>query len=130
MWRVWLRDHESEYDRFSYNVHVGEGVRSAERTAHEDPEIDARVREQFRRATQKRIDVVGWQGPITWIFEIEDRPGMRALGQLAVYETLLPRYVDGVGQIELAVICRSINPDLLPAFQATGALIYRVELPD
>ena len=91
LWRKFLREHELEYDEFLYNVRVGEGINIEKRPLTDDPELDRKLRQQFREATQKRIDVLGVRLGELWIFEVEVRPGTQALGQLVFYRGLLPR---------------------------------------
>lgn len=129
LWRAWCKDHESEFDAFEYNVHVGEGVNIAPRTLDGDPELQRRIQEQFRQATQKKIDAVGYQRGETWIFEVEERPGTRALGQLLTYETLLPRTKPDTGPITLAIVARRLGTDMLGVFESHGIVVYLVELP-
>jgi hypothetical protein len=125
LWRLWLRDHEGEWDRFEYNVGVGQGINVSSRILAADPALDARMKETFRQLTQKRIDVLGWKGPEAWIFEVEERPGMRALGQLTAYQTLLPKTRPDVGSLELALVCERIGSDMLEAFEAAHVLVWQ-----
>lgn len=126
LWRAWLREHEAEFEGFEYNVHVGEGVRSTSIPGQPDDELTAKIREQFRQATQMRIDAIGFRKGETWIFEIEDRPGRRALGQMIVYESLLPRSRPDTGNIVLCLIAVHIGPDMLTVFQDQGVVVYQL----
>lgn len=126
LWRRWLRDHESEWDRFEYNVRVGEGVTARITTQTGDPGLDARLEEQYRNATKKRIDVVGSRLGETWIFEIEERPSTRALGQLYTYRQLLAKERGIVGEILLGLVCVRLGPDMAEAFTDAGAFIWQL----
>lgn len=127
LWRAWLRDHEGEWDRFEYNVHVGEGVNVPARPLTEDPELDARLREAYRQWTQKKIDVVGFRGPSYTIFEVEERPGTRALGQLLTYRRLLNTARPPTAPTFLALVCRRCGHDMRETFLEHGVQIFDVE---
>lgn len=129
LWKAWLVEHEGDFLEFQYNVHVGEGITPPSRPLSGDPEIDAKMRETFKLWTQRKIDVVGLTSSETWIFEVEDRPGTRALGQLMMYEVLLPRSFSVRGNIQLATIGRRIGQDVLEAFEQQGVVVWRVDLP-
>jgi hypothetical protein len=127
LWRAFLREHETEYDRFEYNVHVGQGVNVPERPMTDDPELDRKLREAYRLWTQKKIDVVGFQGPAYTIFEVEERPGTRALGQLLTYRRLLNEQRPPIAPTILALVARRLGHDMEATFREQGVAIYLVE---
>jgi hypothetical protein len=126
LWRLWLREHEAEWDSFEYDVHVGQGTRVPPPPPGADDELARTMREQFRRATQLKIDVVGRRKGETWIFEVEERPGRRALGQLVSYEHLLPLSRPDVGPISLAIVAVAVGPDMLTIFEGEGIVVWTV----
>lgn len=127
LWRAWLRDHEGDYDRFEYNVHVGQGVNVPARPLTDDPELDARLREAYRQWTQKKIDVVGFRGPSYTIFEVEERPGTRALGQLLTYRRLLNAQRPPTAPTFLALVCHRCGHDMRETFAEQGVTIFELE---
>lgn len=127
LWRAWLREHEGEYDAFEYNVHVGQGVNVPARPLAEDSELDARLREAYRKWTQKKIDVVGFRGPSYTIIEIEERPGTRALGQLLAYRRLLNAQRPPTAETFLALVCFRCGHDMRETFLEHKVQIYQVE---
>lgn len=127
LWRGFLFDHESEYDSFEYNVHVGEGVNVPGRPLTEDPELDARLRAAYRQWTQKKIDVVGFQGPAYTIFEVEERPGTRALGQLLTYRRLFQELRPPTAPTSLALVALRLGQDMRETFLEQGVAIFLVE---
>ncbi|HEY2938155.1 MAG TPA: hypothetical protein VGJ25_16245 [Gaiellaceae bacterium] len=130
LWRAWLREHEAEFQAFEYNVHVGQGVTVPARLeVGDDPAVAANVARMFQQATQKKIDVVGHRGEATWIIEVEDRPGTRALGQLLTYRTLLAKQRDIRGPLELVLICHRLGADMLEAFDEAGVVVWKLEQP-
>lgn len=129
LWRVWLREHEGEYDRFDYNVHVGQGINVGARALADSPELDAKIRKQFQEATQKKIDVVGFQGDAMTIFEVEERPGTRALGQILTYEDLLHDKRPPTAPTSLVVVARRLGTDMRRSFERQNIRVFLVELP-
>ena len=129
IWRRFLVEHEMEFDRFDYNVFVGEGVVVAERALTGDEKLDARLREQFRQATQKKVDVIGVQGSTRWIFEVEERPGPRALGQVLFYAVLLPRTYELPGPVILAVVGERFGPDNRAVFESLSIRVFHCPPP-
>jgi len=126
LWRAWLREHEGEYDFFEYNVRVGQGINIAPRSLEGDPELQEKIRRQFQEATQKKIDCVGHQGPGVTIFEVEERPGTRALGQLLTYRELLTAVRPVLGPWTLAIVAERLGNDMRAVFVGQGVRIYLV----
>lgn len=127
LWRRWLLEHEGEFDRFEYNVHVGRGVNVPDRPVAEDPELDASLREMFRKLTQKKIDVVGHAGPQRTIFEVEERPGTRALGQMLTYRELLSDQRPPLAPDRLVLVARRLGTDMRSVFERQEVEIFLVE---
>lgn len=129
LWRVWLEDHEQDYDRFEYNVHVGQGINIAPRSLEDTPELQEKIRKQFQQATQKKIDVVGFQGPAMTIFEVEERPGTRALGQLLTYRELLHTQRPPTAPTTLGLVARRLGTDMRAVFERSEVTIWLVIPP-
>ncbi len=125
VWRAWLREHESEYEAFEYNVHVGEGVNIAPAILKDNPELQEKMRLQFLRATQRKIDVVGYREGVVWIFEVEEEAGTTALGQLLTYRLLLTLARDIRGTVELAIVAATIGRDMLEVFDEAGVVVWQ-----
>jgi hypothetical protein len=79
VWRAWLKQHQSAYDRFDYNVRVGPWIDPG-------PAHMAEMRQMAKLVTQKRIDAVGYQGSVVTLFEVKVRAGLSSIGQLLGYE--------------------------------------------
>jgi len=126
LWRAWLIEHEGEYDFFEYNVRVGQGVNIAPRMLEGDPELQERIRRQFQEATQKKIDCIGHRGASLTIFEVEERPGTRALGQLLTYRRLLEDVRPPIAPWELAIVAERLGNDMREVFTAQGVAIFLV----
>ena len=130
LWRTWLIEHEQDFDRFEYNVHVGEGINIAPRVLEDDPVLQETMRKQFQQATQRKIDAVGFQGPAMTIFEVEDKPGTRALGQLLTYRELLHKLQPPSAPTSLVLVARRLGTDMREAFEGAGVAIFLVVVPE
>jgi hypothetical protein len=126
LWRAWLKENESLFSRFEYDVHVGEGAATPPGPLTGDEAFDRKMREAWRSVTQKRIDCVGWREDETWVFEVEDRAGTKALGQLLTYGVLFPKSNPDTGYLELAIVCRYVGADMLEALDQSNVLLYQV----
>lgn len=126
LWRRWLVEYEAEFLRFEYNVAVGQGIAPPAGPVDTDPELDRRLKERWTASTRKRIDVVGTKATETWVIEVDIRPGARTLGQLILYEQLLPETRPGIGQLTLALICQRLGPDMRSTFESQGVVIFQL----
>lgn len=78
VWKQWLAQYGSKWDRFDYNVRVGKG-------APVPPDATDSVRRMIELSSKQRIDVVGFQSFQPWIFEVKERALPAAMGQLLSY---------------------------------------------
>lgn len=124
LWRAFLLENEGQFHDFEYNVRVGEGISPGNRVFSDNPELNEKLRNDWRDVTRKRIDVVAREGPATWIFEVEERLGVRALGNLLLYETLLPKKRELEGPLFLAVVTRRMGPDMREAVERAQARVF------
>jgi len=129
VWRHWLKEHEAEFDSFEYNVHVGEGVRVPPALMLQQDPVAVAMAEAYRKATQLKIDALGFRLSEVWIFEVEDRATSATLGQLQAYGTLLPRARSVLGPVELAAVCRWIGADMLDVFDEAGIVVFQLAIP-
>lgn len=81
--QAWLKLHESEYDRFDYNVRVGQGTDPG-------PTYEPGIRKMAIDNTKKRIDAVAYKGNQATLIEVKDRAQLSAVGQLVGYSHLYP----------------------------------------
>jgi hypothetical protein len=81
IFRAWLKIHEREYDRFTYNERVGPG--------HDPgPGWPENLRVMAISNSQKRVDAVAWSGNLPTLIEVKDRAGASSIGQLLAYYPL------------------------------------------
>jgi hypothetical protein len=129
LWRAFLVDHETDYESFEYNVHVGEGLRTPSRVLDGDPTLQATMAQRYKELTQKKIDILAMRGIVAYIFEVHVRAEARSLGQLLTYEHLLTKQRPELGQVELCLVCRRIGPDDLSVFAKQGVRVWQIALP-
>jgi hypothetical protein len=119
LWQRFLVQHGEYYDRFDYNIHVGEGVPL-------DPSWPENIRVAAKSLTTKRIDAVGYRGSEVWIFEVKPDAGLGALGQLLAYEALWIREGRLPVPTHLAIITDRLNPDEEYLFKLHGIRTFIV----
>lgn len=117
LWRKFLELYQDRFESFEYNVRVGRGIDPG-------PSVTPEMREMWRAVTTKRIDVVAVRENQTWVIEVEDRPGARTFGQVALYLYLLPQY-HPVREILIgAVISQRMGFDMSRAFRSQQVLYF------
>ena len=104
LWDEYLYRFQDFYDRFEYDVHVGEGSTLPGVTT---PEFLA----AGKLLTQKRIDAVGYRPGEIWIYEVKPDAGLSALGQLLAYRDLYTRQFLPGESIHLALVTDHLSPD-------------------
>jgi hypothetical protein len=81
IWKNWLYQNSTRFDRYEYNVRLGEGVDPG-------PSYPDSSRRMWIANSMKRVDVVAVKGERVTIIEVEENPGLTAFGQLTGYLTL------------------------------------------
>jgi len=76
--RRWLARHESEYDRFEYNVRIG----AARDPGEQYPDW---VRKAAKMSSQLRMDALAWKGTQLTIIELKNVSYPSGAQKLAVY---------------------------------------------
>lgn len=104
LWVRFLSSHPGLFDRFDYDVHIGAGVMPSAKPG--DP-----YARNFRDLTQKRIDVIGWEGSEPTIIEIRERADLGVIGKLVAYGKLWERENPLLPEPFLMLVCASIGPD-------------------
>jgi len=118
-----LKARGREYDRYSISVRVGQGLTP-------DPTHLPAVQLNTIRGTQKRIDMMAWQGLQAFIFEVKLRLQPYALGQLLTYRHLWMEENPDALEPRLAVIARIGDPDTERALEQHGVDVYLYEETD
>ena len=80
----------------------------------------------WRYNTSKRADAIAELEDEVWIIEVADYLGLRAVGQLNVYETLWIEDPKIMKPERLLLVSERIDPDLAVACAQYGILVYIV----
>jgi hypothetical protein len=113
IFRAWLALHQTEYDRFDYNVRVGNGTDPG-------PMYPAIYRQQYIENTQKRIDAVGWQGSQPTIIEVKDRATASCMSQILTYKVLWPVTFPNTPPPKLLLVTNRVAADMPMVLDASG----------
>jgi hypothetical protein len=119
--RAWLVLHEHEYDRFDYNMRIGQGIDPG---ANYSPE----VRKQAVMNTQLRIDAVGWKGTQPTIIEVKRRTTPSNVGQILTYDSVWRKEFPGTPAPILRLVSNTYSPHILPRVQEAGILLDVVQV--
>lgn len=118
--RNWLKLHESEYDRFDFNVRIGSG--------HDPgPSHDDNIRQMAVMNTQKRVDAVAYAGQQVTLIEVKDRAGAAAVGQLVTYNHLWRADHPADPPPLLMLVCNRFTQDMPLVTTAAGISLQLVE---
>lgn len=118
--REWLKLHESEYDRFDYNMRIGAGVDPG-------PGWPQEIRQMAVANSQLRLDAVGWQGVQPTIIEVKDRAGASACGQLVTYEAVWLKDQLSPLPPKLLLITNRVQQNILPLLEKAGIELQVVQ---
>lgn len=117
---VWYRFLEREGGRFValyYDSFLGGPALTPAEEA--DP-----FKRMWRANTAKRTDAIAELDNEIWLIEVSDRPGMRAIGQMMVYQTLWledPK----IDKLErLVIVSAAFDPDIAAAAGKLGILVF------
>lgn len=113
IFRQWLFQRGAEYDRFDYNVRIGEGTDPGEK-------FSPSVRREYILNTQKRIDAVGWQGAQPTIVEVKDRATASCMSQLLTYKALWPVTFPNTPAPRLLLVTNRVSADMPFVLRANG----------
>jgi len=119
IWKRFLTKYGNKFDRYKYDVHVGQGVGKI-------PGYSKKDQDMFQRLTQKRIDVVAYKGRGAFIVEIKDRAGLSAIGQLTAYKRLYQEKYGRFTVTGLAIVAESIDPDVRHVAKTMGIEVVLV----
>jgi hypothetical protein len=113
----YLLAHGTEFDRFSFNVRVGQGITP-------DPSHPIAIQKQAVLNTQKRIDLLVWRGRQPVIIEAKSRVDPSCLGQILTYRDLWLEDNPDAPEPELVVIGRTSDDDTIRALNARGVVVF------
>lgn len=135
IFREWLKLHEQAYDRFDYNVRIGQGIDPG-------PSFSPEVRRDAILITQLRLDAVAWQGTggrelpdttdspaqvyavapnaVATIIEVKRNAGPANVGQLVTYDSVWIRDNAAARPPKLMLVVSAFRQNILPAVQRFG----------
>lgn len=119
--KAWLRLHESGYDRFDYNVRLGDGTDPG-------PTWPDDLRQMAILNTQKRVDAVAYKADVPTLIEVKDRAGFSAVGQIVGYDALWRKQFPTSPAPLLLIVCNRFVGDILPVLQRNNISLVQVEV--
>lgn len=122
IWKHFLRNHGQDYDRYEYDVHVGQGVELPPGASEMSRRISAGL-------TRKRIDVVGYRGDSITLFEVKANAGVGVVGQLLAYEHLYIEEHPEETSIHLVIITDWMDSDVKSVCQAYLITTHIMNVP-
>jgi len=84
------------------------------------------LKRMWRYNTSKRADAIAETSTETWLIEVADYPGLRAVGQLLVYKTLWDEDPKIKKPVDLVLVSERIDVDLATACVSAGIKSYIV----
>ena len=120
VFRAWLRLHESEYDRFDFNVRIGTGFDPG-------PSVSESIRQMAIQNSQKRIDAVAYKDTSVTLIEVKDRAGFSAVGQLVGYLHMWQAAHPSEGPPHLLLVANRLQDDIPLVAARAGIAIQLVE---
>ena len=119
IWSRFLGTTELGFERVTYDLHLGEGVLVTEG----EPEWLRRLK---LATSRRRVDAVAETAEDIWIFEVKERVGLSALGQLLAYFDLYVEEYRPYKAVFLAAIGPRMEPDIRATFELHAVNIFLV----
>lgn len=119
--RAWLALHQTEYDRFDYNMRIGQGIDPG-------PTYSPEVRKQAILNTQLRIDAVAYKGTQASILEVKRRATSSNIGQLLVYHSVWRQEFSNDPDPIMRLVCNSFSQHILARVRESGIQLDQVQV--
>jgi len=119
IWDRFLEQHGSYFERFDYDIHVGEGVGTLWGVSVMTQRIATSL-------TQKRIDAVGYRSGEVWLFEIKPKAGLSAIGQVSAYEILYNKDFGAGAVTYKAIVTDRTDNDIRHLCKELNIRLYEV----
>ena len=123
LWREFIKIHGNYFQRFEYDVHVGQG-------APIDPAMPDNWKRQVSALSKFRIDVVGYRPGEEWIIEVKPEAGSSSIGQLLSYRELYLEEYPTINKVYLAIVTNVLRHDMDKLFKRFGIKWYVIEVPE
>jgi len=110
IWERWLSRHADEFDRFDYDVRVGDG-------RDPGPDFDDNIRQDGLDLSKRRIDAVGFTPNSITVIEITPLADLKCLGQILAYPILYKQTFQTTLPIKTLIVAGHIGTDMMPAIR-------------
>jgi len=117
LWETFMRLFGKEYDRFDYDVRLGQGAKPHR-------ELPENIARDLKMLTQKRVDAVGWKGEQPYIFEVKPFAGLSAVGALVGYKHLWVEEGRSRREPILCLVTNQINRDTQRVCEREGIKVF------
>lgn len=117
IWTRFMAKHGHQWDRWEYDVRVGEG-------RPVDESWPPEIQRMARHLTLKRIDAIGWREGSPTLFEVTPRAGRATLGAIWMYAELFQRKRPDLEAPATAVVTVRVDPDVLATLERDGTAVY------
>ena len=119
IWDRFLEQHGNYFDRFDYDIRVGEGIGNIVGVSELTRKIAVSL-------TQKRIDATGYKDTEIWVIEIKPKAGLSAIGQVTAYEILYNKQF-GAGKVYAkAIVTDRTDADVRTLCKELNIRLYEV----
>jgi len=122
IWAQHLATVADDYDRFEYDIRVGEG-------RDPGPTFADNMRKMALDLSRRRIDAIGYNTTGLDIFEVTHSAGFTALGQLVAYPILYRATYGGALPIRTNLIAGRIQTDIQPVLERLGIRFFTYPRP-
>lgn len=117
IWGRWLEVHGKGWDKFEYDVHVGQ-------MWPEHLDLPVPWRQGAEGLYLKRIDVVGFTGDEITIFEVKPHAGLGALGQVMGYLALYEEQFAPSQELKGAIVTELADPNIRRILEQNGIELF------
>lgn len=116
VWERFLSSQHNTYDRFDYDVRVGDG-------RDPGPDFPPNIRSMAISLSKRRIDVVGHASNHLAIIEITRVAGIKAFGQLKVYPVLYKIQNPTHPPLRAILVAERLGTDVEPAYTPSEIVV-------
>lgn len=111
IWERWLKEYQSFFTRFDYDVRVGQG-------RDPGPDFEDNIRKDGLDLSKRRIDAVGFTPNHITIIEITPIAGIKCIGQVFAYPILYQETFNPTLPLRTLIVAETLGTDVLPALRA------------